>query len=198
MGSDEVVGSPSGNELEMETALGPSSSTPTPESTRAFQGSVNSVGEKDFSSTIGDSGFRAGGDAQTSGSPDEEGISGIRTDIAGEHLDREGMEALSEGVAAVESVDPEDKMPNAEVETVSAAEERVVDVVPVIQEGGPGDLDDGGKKLCITTEEVSSFGAMNPAIQGKNEASEIAGDTVDLKDEAWSANEARANVPDST
>ena len=197
IGCDEVVGSPSGNELEMETALGPSSSTPTPESTRAFQGSGNSVGEKDFSSTIGDSSFRAGGDAQTSGSPDEEGISGIRTDIAGEHLDREGMEALSEGVAAVESVDPEDKMPNAEVGTVPAAEERVVDVVPVIQEGGPGDLDDGGKKLCITTEEVSSFGAMNPAIQGKNEASEIAGDTVDLKDEAWSANEARVDVPDS-
>ena len=198
MRSDEVVGSPSGNELEMEAALGPSSSTPTPESTRAFQGSVNSVGEKDFSSTIGDSGFRAGGDAQTSGSPDEEGISGIRTDIAGEHLDREEMEALSEGVAAVESVGPEDKMPNAEIGTVSAAEERVVDVVPVVQEGGPGDFDDGGKKLCVTTEEVSPFGAKNPAIQGKKEASEIAGDTVDLKDEAWSANEARVNVPDST
>ena len=198
MGSDEVVGSPSGNELEMETALGPSSSTPTPESTRAFQGSVNSVVEKDFSSTIGDSGLRAGGDAQTSGSPDEEGISGIRTDMAGEHLDREGIEALSEGVAAVKSVDPEDKIPNAEVEAVSATEERVVDVVPGIQEGGPGDLDDGWKKLCITTEEVSSFGAINSAIQGKNEVSEIAGDTVDLKDEAWSANEARANVPDST
>ena len=184
MKSDEVVESPSGNELEMEAALGPSSSTPTPESTRAFQGSVNSVGEKDFSSTIGDSGFRAGGDAQTSGSPDEEGISGIRADIAGEHLDREEMEALSEGVAAVESVGPEEKMPNAEIGTVSAAEERVVDVVPVVQEGGPGDLDDGGKKLCVTTEEVSSFGAKNPAIQGKKEASGIAGDTVDLKDEA--------------
>ena len=198
MKSDEVVGSPSGNELEMEAALGSSSSTPTPESTRAFQGSVNSVGEKDFSSTIRDSGFRAGGDAQTSGSPDEEGISGIRADIAGEHLDREEMKALSEGVAAVESVGPEEKMPNAEIGTVSAAEERVVDVVPVVQEGGPGDLDDGGKKLCVTTEEVSSFGAKNLAIQGKKEASGIAGDTADLKDEAWSANEARVNVPDST
>ena len=198
MKSDEVVGSPSGNELEMEAALGSSSSTPTPESTRAFQGSVNSVGEKDFSSTIRDSGFRAGGDAQTSGSPDEEGISGIRADIAGEHLDREEMEALSEGVAAVESVGPEEKMPNAEIGTVLAAEERVVDVVPVVQKGGPGDLDDGGKKLCVTTEEVSSFGAKNLAIQGKKEASGIAGDTVDLKDEAWSANEARVNVPDST
>ena len=198
MKSDEVVGSPSGNELEMEAALGSSSSTPTPESTRAFQGSVNSVGEKDFSSTIRDSGFRAGGDAQTSGSPDEEGISGIRADIAGKHLDREEMKALSEGVAAVESVGPEEKMPNAEIGTVSAAEERVVDVVLVVQEGGPGDLDDGGKKLCVTTEEVSSFGAKNLAIQGKKEASGIAGDTVDLKDEAWSANEARVNVPDST
>ena len=108
------------------------------------------------------------------------------------------MKALSEGVAAVESVGSEEKMPNAEIGTVSAAEERVVDVVPVVQEGGPGDLDDGGKKLCVTTGEVSSFGAKNLAIQGKKEASGIAGDTVDLKDEAWSANEARVNVPDST
>ena len=168
MKSDEVVGSPSGNELEMEAALGSSSSTPTPESTRAFQGSVNSVGEKDFSSTIRDSGLRAGGDAPTSGSPDEEGIPGNRADIAGaQHLDREEMEALSEGVAAVESVGPEEKMPNVEIGTVSAAEERVVDVVPVVQEGGPGDSEDGGKKLCVTTEEVSSFGAKNPAVQGK-------------------------------
>ena len=199
MKSDEVVGSPSGNELEMEAALGSSSSTPTPESTRAFQGSVNSVGEKDFSSTIRDSGLRAGGDAPTSGSPDEEGIPGNRADIAGaQHLDREEMEALSEGVAAVESVGPEEKMPNVEIGTVSAAEERVVDVVPVVQEGGPGDSEDGGKKLCVTTEEVSSFGAKNPAIQGEKEASGIAGDTEDLKDEAWSANDARVNVPDST
>ena len=180
MKSDEVVGSPSGNELEMEAALGSSSSTPTPESTRAFQGSVKSVGEKDFSSTIRDSGLRAGGDAPTSGSPDEEGIPGNRADIAGaQHLDREEMEALSEGVAAVESVGPEEKMPNVEIGTVSAAEERVVDVVPVVQEGGPGDSEDGGKKLCVTTEEVSSFGAKNPAIQGEKEASGIAGDTED-------------------
>ena len=48
MKSDEVVGSPSGNELEMEAALDSSSSTPKTESTRAFQGSVNSLGEKDF------------------------------------------------------------------------------------------------------------------------------------------------------
>ena len=191
--------------VEEEPALGTTSSSSPTESFRAQQGSlesvksgVNSVGEKDFSSTIRDSGFRAGGAAQTSGSPDEEGISGIRADIAGEHLDREEMEALSEGVAAVESVGPEEKMPNAEIGTVSAAEERVVDVVPVVQEGGPGDLDDGGKKLCVTTEEVSSFGAKNLAIQGKKEASGIAGDTVDLKDEAWSANDARVNVPDST
>ena len=81
--SDKVAGSPSGNGLEVETALGPSSTTPTPESTKAFQGSVNSLGEKDFSSTIGDSGLRDGGDAQTSGSPDEEGISGFRADMAG-------------------------------------------------------------------------------------------------------------------
>ena len=196
--SDKVAGSPSGNGLEVETALGPSSTTPTPESTKAFQGSVNSLGEKDFSSTIGDSGLRDGGDAQTSGSPDEEGISGFRADMAGEHLDREGMEALSEGVAAVKSVDPVEKVPNAEVDAVSATEERVVDKVSGLQEGGPEDLDDGGKKSRVTTEEVSSFGAMNSATQGENEASGIAGDTVDLKDEAWSANEARANVPDST
>ena len=191
--------------VEDEPALGTTSSSSPTESFRAQQGSlesvnsgVNSVGEKDFSSTIGDSGFRGGGDAQTSGSPEEEGISGIQANIAGEHLDREETEALSEGVAAVESVGPEDKMPNAEIGTVSAAEERVVDVVPVVQEGGPGDLDDGGKKSCATTEEVSSFGAKNSAIQGKKEASELAGDTVDLKNEAWSANEARVNVPDST
>ena len=55
-----------------------------------------------------------------------------------------------------------------------------------------------GKKLCITTEEVSSFGAKNPAIQGEKEASGIAGDTEDLKNEAWSANDARVNAPDST
>ena len=196
--SDKVAGSPSGNGLEVETALGPSSTTPTPESTKAFQGSVNSLGEKDFSCSIGDSGLRDGGDAQTSGSPDEEGISGFRADMAGEHLDREGMEALSEGVAAVKSVDPVEKVPNAEVDAVSATEERVVDKVSGLQEGGPEDLDDGGKKSCVTTEEVSPFGAKNPAIQGKKEASEIAGDTVDLEDEAWSANEARVNVPDST
>ena len=190
---------------EEEPALGTTSSSSPTESFRAQQGSlesvnsgVNSVGEKDFSSTIRDSGLRAGGDAPTSGSPDEEGISGIRADIAGEHLDREEMEALSEGVAAVESVGPEEKMPNVEIGTVSAAEERVVDVVPVVQEGDPGDLEDGGKKLCVTTEEVSSFGAKNLAIQGKKEASGIAGDTGDLKDEAWSANDARVNVPDST
>ena len=183
----------------MEAALGSSSSTPTPESTRAFQGSVNSLGEKDFSSTIRDSGPRAGGDAPTSGSPDEEEISGNRADIAeAQHLDREEMEALSEGVAAVESVGPEGKMPNVVIGTVSAAEERVVDVVPVVQECGPGDSEDGGKKLCVATEEVSSFGAENPAVQGKKEASGIAGDTEDLKDEAWSANDVRVNVPDST
>ena len=191
--------------VEEEPALGTTSSSSPTESFRAQQGSlesvnsgVNSVGEKDFSSTIRDGGLRAGGDAPTSGSPDEEGISGSRADIAGEHLDREEMEALSEGVAAVESVGPEEKMPNAEIGTVSAAEERVVDVVPVVQEGDPGDLEDGGKKLCVTTEEVSSFGAKNLAIQGEKEASGIAGDTEDLKDEAWSANDARVNVPDST
>ena len=117
MKSDEVVGSPSGNGLEMEATLGSSSSTPKTESTRAFQGSVNSLGEKDFSSTIrnNDSGPGAGGDAPTSGSPDEEEIPGNRADIAGaQHLDREGMGALSEGVAAVESVGPEEKIPNGD------------------------------------------------------------------------------------
>ena len=108
------------------------------------------------------------------------------------------MEALSEGVAAVESVGPEEKLPNVEIGTVSAAEERVVDMVPVVQEGDPGDVEDGGKKLCVTTEEVSSFGAKSLAIQGEKEASGIAGDTEDLKDEAWSANDARVNAPDST
>ena len=192
--------------VDDEPALGATSSSSPTESSRAQQGSmesvnsgVNSVGEKDFSSTIRDSGPRAGGDAPTSGSPDEEGISGNRADIAeAQHLDREEMEALSEGVAAVESVGPEGKMPNVEIGIVSAAEERVVDVVPVVQEDGPGDLDDEGKKLCITTEEVSSFGAENSAIQREKETSETAGDTVDRKDEAWSANEARVNAPDST
>ena len=77
----------------------------------------------------------------------------------------------------------------------------MVDEVSGIQEVGPEDEDDGGKRLCITTEEVSPSGATNSAIQGKNEASGIAGDAVDLpekKDEAWSANEVRANVPDET
>ena len=192
--------------VDDEPALGATSSSSPTESSRAQQGSmesvnsgVNSVGEKDFSSTIRDSGPRAGGDAPTSGSPDEEGIPGNRADIAGaQHLDREEMEALSEGVAAVESVGPEGKMPNVEIGIASAAEERVVDVVPVVQEDGPGDLDDEGKKLRITTEEVSSFGAENSAIQRETETSETAGDTVDRKDEAWSANEARVNAPDST
>ena len=192
--------------VDDEPALGATSSSSPTESSRAQQGSmesvnsgINSVGEKDFSSTIRDSGPRAGGDAPTSGSPDEEGISGNRADIAeAQHLDREEMEALSEGVAAVESVGPEGKMPNVEIGIVSAAEERVVDVVPVVQEDGPGDSEDGGKKLCVTTEEVSSFGAENSAIQREKETSETAGDTVDRKDEASSANEARVNAPDST
>ena len=197
--SDEVVGSPLGNELEMEAALDSSSSTPKTESTRAFQGSVNSLGEKDFSSTIRDSGPRADGDAPTSGSPDEEGIPGNQANIAGaQHLDREETEALSEGGAAMELVDPEEKMPNEVIGTVSAAEERVVDVVPVVQEGGPGDSEDGEKKLCVTTEEVSSFGAKNSAIQREKEASGIAGDTDDLKNEAWSANDARVDALDIT
>ena len=192
--------------VEDEPTLGATSSPSSTESSRAQQGSmesvnsgVNSVSEKDFSSTIGDSGPRGGGDAPTSGSPDEEGISGNRADIAeAQHLDREEMGMLSEGVAAVESVGPEEKMPNVEIGIVSAAEERVVDVVPVVQEDGPGDLDDEEKKLCITTEEVSSFGAEKSAIQREKETSETAGDTVDKKDEAWSANEARVDAPDST
>ena len=192
--------------VEDEPTLGATSSPSSTESSRAQQGSmesvnsgVNSVSEKDFSSTIGDSGPRGGGDAPTSGSPDEEGISGNRADIAeAQHLDREEMGMLSEGVAAVESVGPEEKMPNVEIGIVSATEERVVDVVPVVQEDGPGDLDDEEKKLCITTEEVSSFGAENSAIQREKETSETAGDTVDKKDEAWSANEARVDAPDST
>ena len=201
MESAKVVESLSGNELELETALGPSSSTPTAESTRAFQGSVDSIVEKDFSSTIGDSGLKGGKAVKTSGSPREDRISGTQKDMAGEHLDRKRSKALSEGDAAVKSVDPEDKIPNVEVNAVSATEEQVVDEVSGIQEVGPGDEDDGGQKLCITTEEVSPSGAMDSAIQGKNEASGIAGDAVDLpekKDEAWSANEVRANVPDGT
>ena len=108
------------------------------------------------------------------------------------------MGALSEGVAAVESVGPEEKIPKVEIGTVSAAQERVVDVVPVVQECGPGELEDGGKRSCVATEEVSSFGAKIPAIQGEKEASGIAGDTEDLKNEAWSANDARVDAPDIT
>ena len=180
--------------------LGSMTSRPSSESVRALQGSVDSV-NKEFSSTVGDSGLRGGKAAETSGSLREDRISGFKTDMAGEHLDREGIEALSEGDAAVKSVDPEDKIPNVEVNAVSATEEQVVDEVSGIQEVGPGDEDDGGKRLCITTEKVSPSGAMDSAIQGKNEASGIAGDAVDLpekKDEAWSANEVRANVPDGT
>ena len=201
MESDKVVESLSGNELELETALGPSAFTPTAESTRAFQGIVDSLVEKDFSSTVGDSGLRGGKAAKTSGSPREDRISGTQKDMAGGHLDRKRSKALSEGDAAVKSVDPEDKIPNAEVNAVSATEEQAVDEVSGIQEVGPGDEDDGGKKLCVTTEEVSPSGAMDSAIQGKNEASGIAGDAVNLpekKNEAWSANEARAKVPDGT
>ena len=84
----------------------------------------------------------------------------------------------------MKSVDPEDKIPNVEVNAVSATEEQVVDEVSGIQEVGPGDEDDGEKRLCITTEEVSPSGAMDSAIE--------------KKDEAWSANEVRANVPDGT
>ena len=175
-------------------------SRPSSESVRAWQGSVNSV-QKEFSSTIGDSGFMGGGDAQTSGSPDEEGISGVRTDMAGEHLDREENKALSEGDAAVKSMDPEDKIHDAKVNTASATEEPMVEEVSGIQQIGPEDEDDGGKRLCITTEEVSPSGAGNSTIQGKNEASGKAGGAVGLpgkNEEAWSTNEARANVPDST
>ena len=53
MVSDKLADSPSGNELEPETALGPTSPTPTAESIRAFQGSVNSSVEKEFSSPSG-------------------------------------------------------------------------------------------------------------------------------------------------
>ena len=199
MGSDEVVGSPSGNELEMETALGPSSSTPTPESTRALQGSVSSLVEKDFSSTVGDSGLRGGKAAETSGSPREDRISGIQKDMAGGHLDQKRSKALSEGDAAVKSVDPENKIPNAEVNAVSVTQEQIVDEVSGSQEVSPGDEDDGENRLRVTTEEVSPFGAMG--FTTRKEASGIAGDAGILPkkgDEAWSANEARANVPDST
>ena len=155
MESDKVVESLSGNGLELETALGPSSSTPTAESTRAFQGSVDSVNKELFSSTIGDSGLRGGKAAETSGSPREDRISGFQTDMAGEHLDREGIEALSEGDAAVKSVDLEDKIPNAKANAVSVTKEQVGDKISGIQEVGPGDEDDGERRLCVTTEEVS-------------------------------------------
>ena len=36
-----------------------------------------------------------------------------------------------------------------------------------IQEVGPEDEDDGGKRLCISTEEVSPSGARDSAIQEK-------------------------------
>ena len=84
---------------------------------------------------------------------------------------------------------------------MSATEEQVVDEVSGIQEVGPGDEDDGGKKLCVTTEEVSPSGAMDSTFQGKNEASGIAGDAANLpekKHEAWSATEVRAKVLDGT
>ena len=119
--------------VEEEPALGTTSSSSPTESFRAQQGSLGSVDsgvnsvQKEFSSTIGDSGLKGGGDAQTSGSPDEEGISGVRIDMAGEHLDREEIKALSEGDAAVKSMDPEDKILNVKANTVSATEEPVVD-----------------------------------------------------------------------
>ena len=87
--------------------LGPTSSTPTSESVRAYQGSVDSVVEKEFSSIIGESGSMGGGAARTSGSLDEEGISGSQTDMAGEHLDQEMSKALSDGYAAVKPVSPD-------------------------------------------------------------------------------------------
>ena len=110
-GNNEASGVGMGSvPMEEEPALGTTSSSSPTESFRAQQGSLESVNSgvnsvhKKFSSTIGDSGLKGGGDAQTSGSPDEEGISGFRTDMAGEHLDREEIEALSEGGAAVKEI----------------------------------------------------------------------------------------------
>ena len=119
--------------------------------------------------------------------------------MAGGHLDQEMGKALSEGDAAVKSVSPDDKIPNAEAKAVSVTKEQVGDEIAGTQEVGPGDEDDGEKRLCVTTEEVSPSGATDSAAQ--RDASGITGDAVDLpekKDEAWSANEVRANVPDGT
>ena len=66
--------------------------------------------------------------------------------MAGGHLDR--SKALSEGDAAVKSVDPEDKIPNAEVNAVSVTKEQMVDEISGSQEVGPGDEDDGEKVAC--------------------------------------------------
>ena len=88
--------------LELE----PTASTPSSESTRAFQGSTVLGGEEN-ASIIGDSGL--GGVEKvtpiTPGSPRDKGSSGTQREMAGEHLDREANgSGLSEGGAAVETV----------------------------------------------------------------------------------------------
>ena len=178
--------------------LGSMTSRPSSESVRALQGSVDSV-HKEFSSTIGDSGLKGSGAAQTSGSPDEEGISGLQKDTAGEHLDQETNKALSEGDAAVKPASSDDVDPNVERVGVSAAEELVVKEVPgtheVTSEG-----EEGVEKLQeVLAEETSQPIAKVSAVSKEEDFSADAGDTVDMpgaevKAKAWSTNEVRANA----
>ena len=193
---------PSGNALEDgNSVLGPISPTPTAESTRAFQGSVDGIIEDDFPSTNRDIGLRGGGAALTSGSLGEEGISGLQEAMAGGHLDQERDKDLSEGDAAVETASPDRMISNVEESCASATEEQMVEKESGTQEVGPEKKEDGEKALDVATEEVSPSGAIVTAIQRKDDASEVAGDAANAPERengAWSANVVRAKVPEKT
>ena len=202
MVGDKVADSPSGNELEPGAALGPTTPTPPAESIRAFQGSVDSAVEREFSSIIGDSGLRGGEAPGTSGSPEEDEISGLQMNMAGEHLDQEKGKALSEGDAAVKPVSPDKMIPNVEGSGISAAEELVVDGASGSQEVIP-EKEIGNNTLDVSVDGSSSFIANATTVQEKGESSGVAENTVDLPDKreeagAWSTNEVRASVPMKT
>ena len=126
MVDEKAVESFSGNGLEAETELGPTSPTPTAESTRAFQGSVDGI-ENDFPSTNRDSGLKGGGATLTSGSLGEEGISGLQEEMASGHLDQERDKDLSKGDAAVETASQDRMISNVEESGASATEEQMVE-----------------------------------------------------------------------
>ena len=128
--------------------LGPTSSTPSSEFVRAFQGGCI---EMEVSSTVGDSGLVGGEATLTSGSPNEEVISGSQEDMAAAHLDQRKETAFSEGDAAVNPAVPDNQVRNA----TSAAEVLVVDIVPGSQ-GKVSEKNEGLRKEPDVVADDSS------------------------------------------